>query len=116
MFTSVGPELKGKLEVKGKKANVCMVFNIYEYILQTKVIVNTVSNDLNLTKNPCSKAILQEAGSKITTYCEKWIKDSGQLQEGNFAVTDSAKLKCDKVLHVSCPSWTADKGEKVRTS
>ncbi len=77
------------------------------------MIVNTVANDLNLTKNPCSKAILQEGGSKMTTFCEKWIKDNGQLQEGNFAVTAGANLNCEKVFHVSCPNWTADQGEKV---
>jgi O-acetyl-ADP-ribose deacetylase (regulator of RNase III) len=81
--------------------------------LQTDVIVNTVGSDLNLTKNPCSKAILDEAGSVITSYCEKWIRDHGQVQEGKFAITDGGMLKCKKVLHVSCPSWTADHGEKV---
>lgn len=49
----------------------------------------------------------------MTTYCEKWIKDHGQVQEGNFADTGPGQLKCKKVFHVSCPSWTADQGEKV---
>ena len=56
---------------------------------------------------------MDEAGSRITTYCEKWIKDNGQIQEGNYAITDGGQLKCKKVFHVSCPSWTADQGEKV---
>ena len=49
----------------------------------------------------------------MTTFCEKWIKDNGQLQEGNFAVTAGANLNCEKVFHVSCPNWTAGQGEKV---
>ena len=93
------------------KSNFCLSHVVDT--LQTDVIVNIVASDLNLTKNPCSKAILEEAGSKITTFCEKWIKVHGQVQEGNFAVTDGAQLKCKKVLHVSCPSWTADHGEQV---
>ena len=75
--------------------------------------MNTVASDLNLTKNPCSKAILSEAGDKIKQLCEKWIKDNGQVKDGDFAMTDGARLKCKKVLHVSCPTWTADQGEKV---
>ncbi|XP_028398972.1 protein mono-ADP-ribosyltransferase PARP14-like [Dendronephthya gigantea] len=78
----------------------------------TDVIVNTVGSDLNLTKNPCSKAILDEAGSGLKSLCEKWIKDKHQLKERDFAITDGAKLKCKKVFHVSCPRWTADQGEK----
>mgnify|MGYP002803371376 CR=1 FL=1 len=78
----------------------------------TEVIVNTVASDLNLTKNPCSKAILSEAGEGIKKYCEKWIKDNGQVKDGESATTNGGKLKCKKVLHVSCPTWTADQGEK----
>ena len=76
--------------------------------------MNTVSADLDLTKNPCSKAILDEAGDRITNFCSKWIKDKGQVQEGDFAITDGAKLKCNKVFHVSCPKWARDSGEKVK--
>ncbi|CAB3996938.1 poly [ADP-ribose] polymerase 14-like, partial [Paramuricea clavata] len=79
----------------------------------TDVIVNTVANDLNLTRNPCSRAILQEAGSEITTFCERWVNNNGQLQGGHFATTDGAKLKCKKVFHVCCPKWTPSDGEKI---
>ncbi|XP_028416143.1 protein mono-ADP-ribosyltransferase PARP14-like [Dendronephthya gigantea] len=78
----------------------------------TDVIVNTVGSDLNLRKNPCSKAILDAAGSVMKIFCEKWIKEKGQVNEGDFAITDGAKLKCKKVFHVSCPRWTTDQGEK----
>ena len=83
------------------------------FSLQTEVIVNTVAGDLNLTKNPCSKAIVSEAGDEIKKLCEKWIKDHGQVKDGESAITNGCKLKCKKVLHVSCPTWTADQGEKV---
>ncbi len=75
--------------------------------------MNIAANNLNLTKNPCSKAVLDEAGSNLTSFCEKWIQDNGLVQEECFAITDGAKLKCKKVFHVSCPSWTPDLGEKV---
>ncbi|XP_028398971.1 protein mono-ADP-ribosyltransferase PARP14-like [Dendronephthya gigantea] len=76
------------------------------------IIVNTATNDLNLTRNPSSKAILDEAGSALKTFCVKWIEDNGLVNEGDFAITDGAKLKCKKVFHVKCPRWTADQGEK----
>ncbi|XP_028398976.1 protein mono-ADP-ribosyltransferase PARP14-like [Dendronephthya gigantea] len=76
----------------------------------TDVIVNTVGSDLNLTKNPCSKAIFDEAGSELKTLCEKWIKEKGVVKDG--AITDGAKLKCKKVFHVVFPRWTLDQGEK----
>ena len=49
----------------------------------------------------------------MKSFCEKWIKDKGQVKDGEFAITDGAKLKCKKVFHVSCPRWTPDHGEKV---
>jgi O-acetyl-ADP-ribose deacetylase (regulator of RNase III) len=100
----------GKL---GNKIRGCFCPSHVVLTLQTDVIVNTVANDLNLTRNPCSNAILQEAGSEITTFCERWVNNNGQLQEGHFAITGGAKLKCKKVLHVCCPRWTPSDGEKV---
>jgi hypothetical protein len=76
------------------------------------VIVNSVANDLNLAKNPCSKAILNEAGIEMKLFCETGRKNNGPLQEGNFAITEGAKLKCRKVFHVCCPNWIV-KGEEV---
>jgi hypothetical protein len=49
----------------------------------------------------------------MATLCEKWIKDNKEVKDGEFAITNGAKLKCRKVFHVSCPTWAADQGEKV---
>lgn len=68
---------------------------------------------MNLELNQCSKAILKQAGNGLKESCEQWIKENGQLKEGHFAITPGAKLKCRKVIHVVCPKWSADQGEKV---
>lgn len=71
-------------------------------------------SNIDLTKNPCSKAILEVAGPDLAKHCEEWAKAKGNLKQGDFAVTKGAKLKCKKVFHICCPHWTDKDGEKVR--
>lgn len=84
------------------------------FSIQTDVIVNTVHSSLDLTKNPCSKALLEVAGKALENHCEKWVRKNEKVKEGSFAVTDGAKLKCKKVFHLCCPNWNATDGEQVR--
>lgn len=63
--------------------------------------------------NQCSKAISKKAGGELKESCEKWIKENGQLIEGNIAVTHGAKLRCKNVIHVVCPYWDVNEGEKA---
>ncbi|XP_067290157.1 protein mono-ADP-ribosyltransferase PARP14-like [Pseudorasbora parva] len=76
------------------------------------VIVNTISEDLDLSKGAVSKAILQTAGhqlqSEITTAAR-----SRNVSYGDMVITDGYRLKCQKVFHVVCPFWKQGSEDRV---
>ncbi|XP_051767270.1 protein mono-ADP-ribosyltransferase PARP14 isoform X3 [Ctenopharyngodon idella] len=76
------------------------------------VIVNTISEDLDLSKGAVSKALLQTAGhqlqSEITTAAR-----SNNLNYGEMVITDGYKLKCRKVFHVVSPFWKQGSADRV---
>ena len=71
--------------------------------------------DLDLTKNPSSKALLAAGGNELSDFCKKWLQDNNNkpLDEGQFAETDGGKLQCKKVFHLRCHLWKAQNGEQV---
>ncbi|KAL0994160.1 hypothetical protein UPYG_G00118530 [Umbra pygmaea] len=77
------------------------------------VIVNTISEDLDLSKGAVSKAILEAAGSQIQTEARKEAH-AGMLAFGDVVVTDGYNLHCLKVIHTVCPSWDNGKGTAER--
>ncbi|KAL3975735.1 ryanodine receptor 1 [Sarotherodon galilaeus] len=74
---------------------------------KTDVIVNTISEDMNLNQGTVSKAILSAAGSSLQDAIYSEAKRS-TLRYGDVVVTDGYNLTCQKVFHTVCPSW--DKG------
>lgn len=75
--------------------------------------MNTISEDLDLSKGAVSKALLQTAGqqlqAEITTAAY-----SDNLNYGEMVITDGYKLKCRKVFHVVCPFWKQGSADGVR--
>ncbi|KAI5099590.1 poly [ADP-ribose] polymerase 14 isoform X2, partial [Silurus meridionalis] len=72
------------------------------------VIVNTISEDLDLSKGAVSKALLKAAGPQLQAETRsqnlKALGDSN-LSYGDIVVTNSYNLKCKKVFHTVCPFW-----------
>ncbi|XP_068559360.1 protein mono-ADP-ribosyltransferase PARP14-like [Cebidichthys violaceus] len=76
----------------------------------TDVIVNTMSEDMNLKQGAVSIALLQEAGSSLQTAV--WSEaGASALPYGDIVVTDGFNLKCRKVFHAICPFWDNGAGQ-----
>lgn len=84
----------------------------HAYGPQTCVIVNTISEGLNLSMGAISKAILQAAGHSLQTAL--WFEAGvPTLQYGDVVITDGFNLKCQKVFHAVCPVWQNGAGQAV---
>ncbi|XP_034396584.1 protein mono-ADP-ribosyltransferase PARP14-like [Cyclopterus lumpus] len=70
----------------------------------TDVIVNTISEDMNLNQGAVSKAVLQGAGSGLQPALQA-AAGASALPYGDVVVTDGFNLKCRKVFHAVCPFW-----------
>ncbi|XP_043106136.1 protein mono-ADP-ribosyltransferase PARP14-like isoform X1 [Puntigrus tetrazona] len=68
------------------------------------VIVNTISEDLDLSKGAVSKALLQTAGHQLQSEITRAAR-SKNVNYGEMVITVGYKLKCCKVFHVVCPFW-----------
>ncbi|XP_048839122.1 protein mono-ADP-ribosyltransferase PARP14-like [Brienomyrus brachyistius] len=76
----------------------------------TTVIVNTISDDLNLNKGAVSQAILSAAGHKIQSAVYDKTRKS-TIEYGSIVVTDGYGLKCEQVFHTVCPFWNNASGK-----
>lgn len=74
------------------------------------MIVNTISEDLNLKKGAVSQAILSAAGPKIQSAVYDKAKKS-TIEHGSMVVTDGYGLKCKQVFHTVCPFWDNGSGK-----
>ncbi|XP_070689465.1 protein mono-ADP-ribosyltransferase PARP14 [Pempheris klunzingeri] len=70
----------------------------------TDVIVNTISETMNLTQGAVSKAILQAAGPGLQSAVQSEARVA-RLQNGDVVITDGFNLNCRKVFHAVCPVW-----------
>uniref|UniRef100_UPI003AAA2BFC protein mono-ADP-ribosyltransferase PARP14-like n=1 Tax=Centroberyx gerrardi TaxID=166262 RepID=UPI003AAA2BFC len=70
----------------------------------TDVIVNTISENLNLNQGAISKAILEAAGPGLQS-AVKLEAGAATLPYGDVIITNSFNLKCQKIFHAVCPSW-----------
>lgn len=80
---------------------------------QTDVIVNTISEDMNLNQGAVSKAILQAAGHGLQSAVRSEAR-ARALPYGDVVITDGFNLKCQKVYHAVCPFWNNGAGQEVR--
>ncbi|MBN3307503.1 PAR14 polymerase, partial [Amia calva] len=75
----------------------------------TKVIVNTISEDLDLDSGAVSRAILNAAGPEL----QNLVYEAGSaatMGSGSVLVTQGCSLRSDLVFHVIVPHWTQGKG------
>uniref|UniRef100_A0A8C1GLI2 Poly [ADP-ribose] polymerase n=1 Tax=Cyprinus carpio TaxID=7962 RepID=A0A8C1GLI2_CYPCA len=76
------------------------------------VIVNTISEDLDLSKGAVSKALLQTAGYQLQSEINIVARSNG-VNYGEMLITDGYELKCQKVFNVVCPFWRQGSEDKV---
>ncbi|XP_037403323.1 LOW QUALITY PROTEIN: protein mono-ADP-ribosyltransferase PARP14-like [Pygocentrus nattereri] len=78
------------------------------------VIVNTISEDVNLSKGAVSKALLQAAGPQLQAEASSRT-ESSCLSYGSILATDGYNLNCQKVFHTVCPFWNGGAGSEAKT-
>ena len=76
---------------------------------QVDVIVNTTNDTVDLTANPCGKALLKVAGQELVNECKK----IGNLRTREMASSGPAKLNCKRVYHVWSSAWDNGNGALV---
>ncbi|XP_026883853.2 protein mono-ADP-ribosyltransferase PARP14-like isoform X1 [Electrophorus electricus] len=78
------------------------------------VIVNTISEDLDLSKGAVSKALLQAAGKQLQIEAQSHVANSGSssLNYGDIVCTDGYNLNCERVFHTVCPFWKGGTGSE----
>ncbi|XP_036450534.1 protein mono-ADP-ribosyltransferase PARP14-like isoform X2 [Colossoma macropomum] len=78
------------------------------------VIVNTISEDVDLSKGAVSKALLQAAGSQLQAEARSNLAASGSsnLRYGDMVVTSGYNLNCQSVFHTVCPFWKGGAGSE----
>ncbi|XP_055792513.1 protein mono-ADP-ribosyltransferase PARP14-like [Salvelinus fontinalis] len=77
-------------------------------------IVNTISEDLDLSKGAVSNAILKAAGPGLQSAATDEAR-AIRLAYGDVVVTDGYNLRCQRVIHTVCPHWDQGAGsaEKI---
>uniref|UniRef100_A0AAZ3PE84 Macro domain-containing protein n=1 Tax=Oncorhynchus tshawytscha TaxID=74940 RepID=A0AAZ3PE84_ONCTS len=77
-------------------------------------IVNTISEDLDLSKGAVSNAILKAAGPGLQSAATDEARVN-RLAYGDVVVTDGYNLRCQRVIHTVCPHWDQGAGsaEKI---
>ncbi|XP_060082622.1 protein mono-ADP-ribosyltransferase PARP15-like [Ylistrum balloti] len=78
------------------------------------VIVNSSVKELKLDKGIASKCLLEAAGDKIQSECDRDYPNG--ISHGDLAVTSGGNLSCQKIYHVCLPKWTGPEEEEVMES
>lgn len=74
------------------------------------VLVGTASEDLQLHKNPCARALSEAAGHTLQQQCSK----VGPVAVGDIAVLNqTGNLNCQTVIFAACSSWNNGRGKQV---
>ena len=70
----------------------------------TDVIVNTTTEDMNLSASAVSKAILQAAGPKLQTMCQQLVDSGMKLEHGQTVMMNATGgLRCKKIIQAYVP-------------
>lgn len=77
---------------------------------QTCIIVNTISETMNLNQGAISKAILEAAGPGLKS-AVRTEAGVAILRYGDVIITKGFKLKCRRVFHAACPMWDDGTGQ-----
>ena len=70
----------------------------------TDVIVNTTTEDMNLSASAVSKAILKMAGPKLQMMCKQLVDSGMKLEHGQTVVMNATGgLRCKKIIQAYVP-------------
>ncbi|XP_060751201.1 protein mono-ADP-ribosyltransferase PARP14 isoform X1 [Tachysurus vachellii] len=107
-FEEMNKSGSGFLEAQSTKEGLKIILrkgNIQD--ARSAVIVNTISEDLDLSKGAVSKALLDAAGSQLQSEINSHKKFGlSRLNYGDLVDTNSYNLNCQRVFHTVCPFWT----------
>ncbi|XP_047660503.1 protein mono-ADP-ribosyltransferase PARP14 isoform X2 [Tachysurus fulvidraco] len=107
-FEDMNKSGSGVLEAQSTKEGLKVILrkgNIQD--ARSDIIVNTISEDLDLSKGAVSKALLDAAGSQLQSEINSHVKSFGisSLNYGDLVDTKSYNLNCKRVFHTVCPFW-----------
>ncbi|KAM4626659.1 protein mono-ADP-ribosyltransferase PARP14-like [Discoglossus pictus] len=68
------------------------------------VVVNAADKDLNHIGG-LALALLNAAGPKLKSDCDRIIREEGKLEVGNAVITGAGNLPCKQVIHTVGPKW-----------
>ena len=81
------------------------VFKVNIAYETTDVIVNTTTEDMNLSASAVSKAILQIAGPKLQTMCQQLVDSGMKLKHRQTVVMNATGgLRCKKIIQAYVPT------------
>ncbi|MCJ8742185.1 hypothetical protein PDJAM_G00079280 [Pangasius djambal] len=73
---------------------------------RSDVIVNTISEDMDLSKGAVSKALLHAAGPQLQAEASSLNTfGTSSLNYGDIVDTNGYNLNCKRVFHTVCPFW-----------
>jgi O-acetyl-ADP-ribose deacetylase (regulator of RNase III) len=75
---------------------------------EVDVIVNAANGYL-IHGGGVAEAISRKAGASLDEESRQWIKDHGQVETGQVAVTGGGFLRCSNVIHAVGPVWQGGK-------
>lgn len=71
---------------------------------ETDVIVNTTSEEMQLSTSAVSKALLDKAGQILQQSCDQLVQSGFRLDHGDVVDTKAfGSLKCKKIIHAHVP-------------
>ncbi|GAA6082690.1 protein mono-ADP-ribosyltransferase PARP14 isoform X2 [Tachysurus ichikawai] len=115
-FEDMNKSGSGFLEAQSTKEGLKIILrkgNIQD--ARSDIIVNTISEDLDLSKGAVSKALLDAAGSQLQSEINSHIKSFGRFRKnyGDLVDTKSYNLNCQRVFHTICPFWRGGNNSEV---
>ncbi|XP_060765229.1 protein mono-ADP-ribosyltransferase PARP14-like isoform X2 [Neoarius graeffei] len=107
-FEDVDRSVSGFLETQSTKEGLKIILrkgNIQD--ARSDVIVNTISEDLDLSKGAVSRALLNTAGPQLQAEIRSTMREVGtsRLNPGDLVPTNGYNLHCQKVFQTVCPFW-----------
>ncbi|XP_053554016.1 protein mono-ADP-ribosyltransferase PARP14 [Bombina bombina] len=77
------------------------------------VLINAANEDLEHIGG-LALSLLNAAGPKLQTDCDKIIKKMGKIKVGDSVITDAGNLPCKQVIHTVGPRWNANSQPKCQ--
>ena len=109
-FSSVRPVTPARVPSSSSSQPSTRLYVVQDNIVNenTDAIVNTTTQDMNLSTGGVSSAISRKAGPKLQMMCKQLVDNGLILEQGKIAVTSACgQLRCKKVIHAHLPHGLA---------